>query len=76
VEWHDEDVALIYDLTLLVFDCTGVTLVKRIQNRDNLGGNTWNPPSDARATVPKAFKPKLEVLLDDPSISAAIRRGS
>jgi hypothetical protein len=76
-EWKSDtmmNVALIYDVTLVVLDQGGAVLAsKRIAGRDNLGGDAWNPPSHARSAVPQAFKRKLEELLDDPAVAAGLR---
>ena len=76
-EWKSDtyiNVALRYDITLVVMDRTGATLAeKRTQGRDDLGGSFWNPPSHAKDAVPLAFKAKLEEVLNDPAIASALR---
>lgn len=76
-EWKSDtftNVGLPYDITLVVMDKSGTVLAeKRLQGRDNLGGSFWNPPSHAQKAVPLAFKAKLEEILSDPAIAAAMR---
>jgi len=65
-------VGLSYDLGLAVLDRTGAVLAeKALQGRDNLGAATL--PSQVGDMVGGAFKTKLEQLLDDPAIAAALR---
>jgi hypothetical protein len=76
-EWKSDammNVALTYDVTLVVLDRAGNVLAqKELKGRDDLGGDAWNPPSHARAAVPRAFKAKLEELLDDGAVTASLR---
>jgi hypothetical protein len=76
-EWKSDtyaNTALMYDVTLRVVDRSGQVLgEKRIQGRDNLGGDMWNPPAHAKQAVPRAFKTKVEELLGDESIARALR---
>jgi hypothetical protein len=78
-EWKSDtfmNVALIYDVTLVVVDRGGTVLAeKRLQGRDNLEGSAWNSPSHARQAVPQAFKEKLQQLLDDDTVAAALGGG-
>ncbi len=77
-EWKSDTavrVGLSYDLGLAVLDRTGAVLAeKALQGRDNLGAATL--PSQVGELVGGAFKTKLEQLLDDPAIAAALRGGS
>ncbi len=76
-EWKSDtymDTSLLYDVTLNVLDRTGRVIgEKRVQGRDNLGADVINPPAHAREAVPKAFKAKLEELLNDPAVAKALR---
>lgn len=68
------NVGLAYDLVLQVFDAKGNQLAqKQVSGDDNLGGSAWNPPAHARKALPKAYKEKLEQLLNDPAISSALK---
>ena len=77
-EWKSDTavrVGLSYDVTMTVLDRTGAVLAeKRLEGRDNLGGATL--PSQVGDMVAGAFKMKLEQLLDDPAVAAALRGGS
>lgn len=77
-EWKSDTalrVGLTYDITLSVLDRTGAVLAeKALQGRDNLGPILV--PSDAERAVAGAFKTKLEQLLDDRKVSAALRGGT
>ena len=76
-EWKSDtymNVGLHYDITLLVLDRAGTVLAeKRLSGHDNLGGSFWNPPAHAREAVPQAFKAKIEELLNDTAVAAALR---
>jgi hypothetical protein len=76
-EWKSDthiDTSLLYDVTLNVLDRTGRTIAeKRIQGKDNLGMDLINPFAHAGEAVPKAFKAKLEELLNDPTVAKALR---
>jgi len=78
-EWKSDTyggTALIYDASLTVYDHAGVALAAAsIHGRDDLGGNaltTLNPPAHAKQVIPPAFKAKLEQLLNDASVQAAL----
>jgi hypothetical protein len=74
-EWKSDTamrVGLNYDMTLVVLNRSGAVLAeKRLQGQDNLGAATL--PSQVGGMVSAAFKTKLEQLLDDPAIAAALR---
>ena len=71
-----QNTALIYSVTLRVFDRDGRLLTeKNLIGRDNLGGSFWNPPAHAKQTIPPAFKGKLETLLNSPEVIAAFDHG-
>jgi hypothetical protein len=76
-EWKSDtytNTALVYDVTLRVVDQSAEVLSeKRIQGRDDLGGDFWNPPAHAKQAVPRAFKTKVEELLGDEGIVRALR---
>ena len=76
-EWKSDTavrVGLSYDVTMTVLDRSGTVLAeKRLEGRDNLGGATL--PSQVGDMVASAFKMKLEQLLDDPAVAAALRGG-
>jgi hypothetical protein len=79
-EWKSDTyvgTGLIYDVTLSVVDSSGRVLgEKTLNGRDDLGGNFWDPPGHAREAVPRAFKGKLEDLLNDAAVTAALTSGS
>ena len=58
VEWKSDtfmNTALIYDLTLRVYDAAGKELgATRLTGRDHLGGDMVNPPEHAKTAVPPA----------------------
>jgi hypothetical protein len=76
-EWKSDtymNVGLSYDVTLAVLERAGMVLAeRRLSGRDNLGGSFWNPPAHARDAVPRAFKAKIEELLNDAAVVAALR---
>ena len=75
-EWKSDSVmrvALAYDVTMTVLDRNGAVLAeKRLQGNDNLGAAPM-VPSQVSDIVGAAFKAKLEQMLDDPKVSAALR---
>jgi hypothetical protein len=76
-QWRSDtyqNTALDYDVVAMAFDGRGGVLAeKQLKGRDNLGGSFWNPPAHAKSAVPQAFQQKLEMLLNDPSITNALR---
>lgn len=63
-----------YDLLLTVTNHQGTKLVeKSAAGEEELGGSFWNPPGHAKEAVPKAFKRKLELLLNDPEVIPALK---
>ncbi len=76
-EWKSDtymNTALSYDVTMKIYDQDGRVLAeKRIQGKDDLGGSSWNPPAHARQAVPRAFKGKIEELLNSPAIADALQ---
>jgi len=76
-EWKSDthiDTSLLYDVILNVLDRTGrIIAEKRVQGKDNLGMDLINPFAHAGEAVPKAFKAKLEELLNDPAVANAFR---
>jgi len=77
-EWKSDTamrVRLLYDVTLTVLDPTGTVLAeKRVQGDDTLGAASL--PSQVGDIVAAAFKTKLEQMLDDPRVSAALTGGA
>jgi hypothetical protein len=77
-EWKSDAVmriGLSYDVTMTVLDPTGKVLAeKRLQGDKEVLGAA-GLPSAVGEVVGKAFKAKLETLLDDPAIAAALRGG-
>ena len=77
-EWKSDTalrVGLSYDMTMTVLDRGGAVLAeKRLEGRDNLGAASL--PSSVGPMVGEAFKTKLEQMLDDPAVSAALRGSS
>ncbi len=71
-EWQSDtytNTGLSYDIKLEVLDSSGHKLTEKIiKGDDNLGGSAWNPPAHAREAIPKAFKEKLEALLNSEEI--------
>lgn len=71
-EWYSDtytNTGLSYDVKIEVFDTNGNRLAeKRTKGDDNLGGDFWNPPAHAKEAIPKAFKEKLEALLNNEEI--------
>lgn len=71
-EWQSDtytNTGLSYDVKLEVLDSNGHKLSEKIiKGDDNLGGSAWNPPAHAREAIPKAFKEKLEALLNSEEI--------
>ena len=78
-EWKSDSVmrvALAYDMTMSVLDRTGAVLAeKRVQGNDNLGAAPLSP-SQVGDMVGAAFRTKLEQMLDDPAVAAALRGSS
>jgi hypothetical protein len=76
-EWKSDtyqNTALHYDLTLRVLDASGALRAETaLSGKDDLGGSFWNPPSHAKSAGPPAFKSKLEQMLADPQVAAALR---
>ncbi len=71
-EWKSDtltNTALIFNVTLKVFDQSGQVLAeKQLQGRDNLKGSAINPPKHAKKVIPIAFRQKIEELLNDPAV--------
>ncbi len=66
--------ALLYDVTLRILGPDGQERgKKRIEGKDNLGGGVINMPEYSREALPKAFRNKLEELLNDPVTAAALK---
>jgi hypothetical protein len=76
-EWKSDtymNTALIYDVRLTVLDKTGRLLAESVvSGRDDLGGDFINPPAHAKQVIPAAFKSKLETLLNDSKVVAALK---
>ena len=76
-EWKSDtyqNTALLYDVTLHVYDNAGNELAtNRITGRDNLGGSAWNPPEHAKGAVPIAFTKKLEELFASDAVAKSLR---
>lgn len=76
-EWQSDtyqNTGLAYDIKLDVFDAEGKKLAETaLKGNDNLGGSFWNPPAYAKEAVPKAFKEKIEALLNDKNILETLR---
>ena len=77
-EWKSDTamrVRLLYDMTMTVLDAKGAVLAeKRLQGDDTLGAASL--PSAVGDIVAAAFKTKLEQMLDDPGVSAALSGGA
>lgn len=78
-EWKSDtykSTGLAYNLKVQVLDANGeVKVAKEFQGKEHLGGSFWNPPGHAKSSVPKFFKKKLEMLLNNQEILTAIRVG-
>lgn len=76
-EWNSDthiETTLAYDAYLAVFDENGTRLAEaRVRGRDVLGSSHWNPVGLAHREVPKAYQKKLEDLLNDSSVVAALQ---
>lgn len=76
-EWKSDtymNTALHYDVTLRIFDAQGAQLAaNRLVGRDNLGGDAFNPPAQAKVTVPAAYKRKLEELFGTEAVLNSLR---
>ena len=65
--------ALHYDVTAKVCDANGSVIgEKRIMGKDDLGSNAWNPKGHAEHEVSKAYRAKLEELLNSAEIARAL----
>jgi hypothetical protein len=77
MEWKSDtftNTALHYNVSLKVYDRDGKVLVgKNIEGKDDLGGNIWDPHGQAREAVPRAFKEKIEALLNSPEVANALQ---
>ena len=77
LEWKADtatNTALIYDINTYVLNGDGTILgEKRINGRDNLGGNAWNPPKHAKAAVNDAFKSKMGSIINSQEIMPALK---
>lgn len=68
-----QNTGLAYNLKMEVLDQQGKTLAeKSISGDDDLKGSAWNPPAHARKVLPKAYKSKLESLLNSKEITNAL----
>jgi hypothetical protein len=76
-EWQSDtysSTGLVYDVRLEVFDAAGNKLAeKELKGFDHLGDDFWNPPKLAREAVPKAFKEKIEALLNNEDVLKSLR---
>jgi hypothetical protein len=77
IEWKSDTylkTALAYDVSLRVLDQSGENIaIVSIQGMDDLRGSTWDPTTHAIKAIPKAFKHKMEKLLNHPDITSALR---
>jgi hypothetical protein len=67
--------ALLYDAALRVLDGSGQVLARSsVVGRDNLGkDNAEGAEAHAKQEVPPAFRGKVQLLLNDPQVVAALR---
>lgn len=76
-EWKSDtymNTRLLYNVDLSVFDETGKLITSnRIEGVDDLGGS-GNPPAHAKGAVPVSFRQKLDQLLNDPKVVAALSK--
>ena len=77
-EWKSDTymtTTLYYYVTMRMRDQDGKDLAEqKLKGKDNLGGDAWDPPSHAREAVPQAFKAKVEELLNNTDVAAALER--
>ena len=77
IEWKSDtyqNTALHFDIKATVYDSTGKTLgEKELKGTDDLGGSALNPPGHAKKAVPKAFKEKIQSLLNSNEIISALQ---
>lgn len=77
-EWKSDTymtTTLYYDVNMQMRDQDGrIVAEQKLEGSDNLGGDAWNPPSHARQAVPQAFKGKVEELLNNAEVAAALQR--
>jgi hypothetical protein len=76
-EWRSDtysNTSLYYDIVLTIMDNQGARLAESdAKGEDDLGGSFGNPPAHAKEAVPKAYKKKLESLLNGPSVIDALK---
>jgi len=76
-EWYSntyQNTGLFYDVHLAVIDKSGKVLAEStVKGEDDLGGSFWNPPAHAKEKVPEVYKQKLESLINDDSVSSALK---
>lgn len=76
-EWKADtqtNIALRYDVVLLVLNPSGQVLARAlIGGNDNLGGSFMDPAGFAEEAVPRAYNQKLEELLSNPSVVRALQ---
>lgn len=76
-EWKSDtyqNTGLYYDVVLKVLNKSGKVLTeKTIKGKDNLGGSFWNQYSYVKQAVPKAFKEKIESLLNAREVVRALK---
>jgi hypothetical protein len=78
-EWKSDAVmriGLTYDVTMTVLDRAGQVLAEKRLGGDKEVLGAAGLPSAVGEVVGKAFKAKLEALLDDPAIAGTLRGGS
>lgn len=77
VEWMSStytNTGLVYDIQLTEMSRDGAVLAeKKLKGEDELGGSFISPPAHAKEAVPKAYKAKLESLLNDPTVVNALK---
>ncbi|MFN2645769.1 MAG: hypothetical protein ABR570_12310 [Burkholderiales bacterium] len=76
-EWKSDtmmNTALLYDLTVRVYDANGAQLAEnRIGGKEDLGGSAINPPGHAKEAVPVAYRRKLEQLFNNDAVRQSLR---
>lgn len=70
----DQRITLVYDVTLQVLDnSANIIAEKHIKGEDDLGADPWAfTGKESRIKVEKAFKAKLEELVNNPDIQRAL----
>lgn len=76
-EWKTDtynNTGLYYDVSVAVLNQAGAVLSEKdFKGKDDLGGSFWEPVGAARKVVPLGAKARLDALLSDGSVAAAMK---